>query len=143
MGLQTALATLAFQRFRQEMQDAIDQAPADNMARLRAASEGYIRFARGHTGLFLLMFGGAELDRRDQEFRDTQDHAYDLLGSIIQPFLSPDDPDGTDQQLRLALWSAVHGYAHLLISGTLNMLPVSEDGLSHLPDFSSLVDRKA
>jgi AcrR family transcriptional regulator len=139
-GLQTALGVVAFTRFRETLAAAQEVAGRDPKARLRAAGEGYVRFATAHPGLFRLMFGGAELDRSDPALADAQDSAYGELGRIVAPFLPAEAGPEDDHRLRLAVWSMAHGYAHLLLAGQLRMMGVSEDGLSHLPDLSCLID---
>lgn len=138
-GLQTALGVVAFTRFEKAMADAQAAASPDPKAQLRAAGEGYVRFATAHPGLFRLMFGGATLDRTDAALADAQDRAYDRLGRTVAPFLPENAGPEDDHRLRLAVWSLAHGYAHLLLAGQLRMMDISEDGLSHLPDLSRLI----
>jgi len=137
-GLQTALAVVAFTRFHQTLVDYRAVAPPEREAQMRAAGEGYLRFATGNPGLFKLMFGGAELDRNDPELNAAKAKAFAQLGEIVAPFLTQEASEAEDYALRVSVWSLVHGYAHLLLAGQLDMLGVSSDGMSHLPDMTIL-----
>jgi AcrR family transcriptional regulator len=122
-GLRTAIATSGFDRFRETLEAHRGKVPEDDpAARLSAAGEGYTRFALDHPGLFRLIFGDADLDRDDEAFRAAQRAAYAQLGDIVAPFLPEDATPDDDHRLRVTVWSAVHGYAHLRLAGRLDML---------------------
>ncbi len=138
-GLRTALAAVAFSRFHTTLAEFRDTAEPDPKLRLQAAGAGYVTFALRHPGLFKLMFGGADLDYDNADYREASGRAFEQLGEIVAPFL-PDGSDPCDDyQLRVTIWSAVHGYTHLLLAGKLRDMGVSDDGLSHLPDLTKLV----
>lgn len=129
IGLRTALAAEAFRRFHEITAEYTEQAGESRSARLRAAGRGYIAFARANPGLFQLMFGPAELDQQDYNFNEARSAAYEQLGDNVAGYLGLDDNSATDSQLRLAVWSSIHGYTQLLLSGHLNKpdMVVSEE----------------
>ena len=93
----------------------------------------YLRFARTNPGAFKLMFGAADLDVADPDFRTVRRAAYEELGRIVRPFLSDPEDAAADRRLRLLVWSSVHGYAHLLASGQIDADP--HDPASDRPPF--------
>ena len=140
-GLLTALAAVAFQRFHARIEQEQNAASEDRDAQLHAAGVGYIGFAKAHPGLFQLMFGPAELESDEPTLKQARERAFAQLGGIVAPFLPSGSGHADDMEMRLAVWSTIHGYAHLLLSGKLDMMNVSEDGLSHMPNMAHLVDR--
>ena len=138
-GLLTALAAVAFQRFHATIDGEQKSADPEPEAQLRAAGVGYITFSKAHPGLFQLMFGPAEVDGADETLKEARERAFGQLGKTVAPFLPAGAGHADDMKMRLAVWSTIHGYAHLLLSGKLDMMNVSEDGLSHMPDMTHLV----
>lgn len=119
VGLRTALASEAFRQFHQTILEHTDRAAPTRAERLRAAGQGYIAFARANPGLFHLMFGPAELDHGDDTLNEARRAAYEQLGENVSAYLSETGSAETDRQLRLSVWSMVHGYALLHLSGQL------------------------
>ena len=109
--LLTAVATEAFALFTEAMRGARQSAGDDPMARLEGICRGYIRFANDHAGLFHVMFLAGDVDRSNPTFLSTSETAYAELRLACLPF-SRQAPD-PDQQLEIAVWSLVHGYAVL------------------------------
>lgn len=138
-GLLTALAAEAFTRFSASMMQEREAADKDADAQLNAAGLGYVRFATTHPGLFQLMFGAATLNKNDLALDVAQNRAYEILGEIVAPYLSPTATPMDDHGLRLAVWSSIHGYSQLLLAGKLDIIGVSKDGSSHIPDLVRIV----
>ncbi|MEQ8602823.1 MAG: TetR/AcrR family transcriptional regulator [Marivibrio sp.] len=137
-GLLTALAADAFARFADALGHARETAvsregEARPDAALRAAGVAYVRFARANPGPFKLMFGAADLDFADPEFRAVRRAAYEELGLLVRPYLVDPADAAEDRRLRLLVWSSVHGYAHLLISGQIDAAP--DDPAADRPPF--------
>lgn len=124
-GLLTAIAAEGFRRHAAFMRDGLDPA-SDRPARLRAAMNGYVRFARKHPALFELMFSPVLCDTQDPALRAAGAESYSILADIAQG-LTWDKGRGADAQTKteVMLWSFVHGYAKLLLS---NQLPADADG---------------
>ena len=111
-----------------------EQAGESRSARLRAAGRGYIAFARANPGLFQLMFGPAELDQQDSTFNEARSAAYEQLGDNVAGYLG---------QLRLAVWSSIHGYTQLLLSGHLNKPDIVVSEEIFLDDVMAIAERYA
>lgn len=107
-GLMTATAAQAFQMFTAAMVLARDAAPPTPRARLLGVANGYLAFARGHAGLFQLMFNAPNLCRDDPELALASAAAYGVLRDACAPFAAPNP-----ERLELAVWSLVHGFAAL------------------------------
>jgi AcrR family transcriptional regulator len=125
-GLLTAVAAQGFAELTQRL--------AEGQARGRDGPEGlreqgveYVRFALEQPGLFRLMFRSGQL--RDDELLTTHGFAaYCVLADgVVRASRQPQTPgdttpgDMTRDELDkvTALWSLVHGYAHLAIAGKL------------------------
>ena len=115
-GLRTALATVAYNRFVEQMDRYIADRANDGRSRLMAAGLAYIAFARENPGLFHLMFGTAELDQDDGDLNIARRRAYEQLGENVAAFLPPGAGEAEDHRLRIAVWSLVHGYAQLILA---------------------------
>lgn len=118
-GLMTEIAAEGFRRFASEMRSGLDGA-SSRPDRLKAAMEGYVRFAKAHPELFRMMFSPEHCDFKDEAVQVTARDSYDVLRGISEG-LDWDKADASDGQWRteIMLWSFAHGYATLLISGQL------------------------
>jgi AcrR family transcriptional regulator len=101
-GLLTAFATVGFDRMADLMQRYRRAAGGEPLAQLTGVGRGYIDFAVRHPAHFLLMFG-----RTGDMLRDTM--AATLAAAGRSPAELP--------ARMLLAWSAVHGYATLVVEG--------------------------
>ena len=117
-GLLSAIAAAGFRRHAAAMTDglAADAPPAE---RLRAACEGYVRFAREEPEVFRLMFSSPRLDHGDPGLGDAAQASYAVLASVAAgvEWTPADGSEPTAAQTEAMLWSFVHGYANLVVSG--------------------------
>ncbi len=123
MGLLTAFATLGFERMGSLMQDYRDVAGREPAAQLRAVGLAYVDFAIRYRAHFQLMFRRDRLDAGNALLRAAGEraasHLSDTLAAVIKArgiVLAQGD---MDDRLLLA-WSAVHGFATLLLEGRLD-----------------------
>jgi len=133
-GLLSDLAATGYVRFHAAVlaeMAAAGPAPAD---RLHAMGLGYVRFARAHPNLFLLMFRGERLDPQRPALREAMEAAYGALAEAASA--SADTaaaPRGVTATAassgRLAditaAWAIAHGLALLVIDGRLR--PLTDD----------------
>ena len=117
-GLLSAIAAEGFHRHAEAMRDGVGAA-SDPEARLRAAVEGYARFADENPDLYALMFDGERIDMTDPVLSDSSNASYAVLSEIA----GRDDPCGPasrEERLREgALWTFAHGYVALRRMGGL------------------------
>ena len=118
-GLRTALATIGFARFGAGMRAARERAGPEPEAQMRAVGVSYIAVAESSPALFRLMFTAALLDWSDGSLQTAATAAREELIEICRP--AADRLGIVNPILRGALerlvWSSVHGYAHLSVSG--------------------------
>ena len=116
-GLQTAIAAEGFRRHAAFMRAGVSEA-SGREDRLRAAMEGYVRFASEHKALFLLMFSAQHCEFSDPELRTAAAASYAVLADIATG-LEWDKADAPEGQRRteVMLWSLAHGYAQLSNAG--------------------------
>ena len=116
-GLITAIAAEGFCRHAQFMRSGL-MPGASRTARLQAAMVGYVRFSAAHPHLFELMFSPNYPDFTDETLRQNAQASYAVLRDISTG-LDWDKAATPDGQVKteMMLWSMVHGYALLSISG--------------------------
>jgi AcrR family transcriptional regulator len=117
-GLLAAVATLAFDGLTSALEAGNRRGGSDPLARLREQGMGYVGFALRHPGRFSLMFR-ADLCR-DEPLIHSARKAFLTLERGVRELIGigPDGPlDAHQWQALLALWSSVHGFAHLMLAG--------------------------
>ena len=119
--LMTAMAGEGFQIFTHSMIEERQKSPAVPVEQMRAATRGYLGYARAHPALFRLMFTAGLLDWEDALLVEKARAAYDQLREICAP--AADSRGLTTEAERTALehlvWSQIHGQAHLMIDQKL------------------------
>lgn len=117
-GLLTELAASGFVRLRQAIEAEAAQ-EADRERRIRAMGRGYVRFARNHPGIFLLMFRSERLNWSSPSLSEAGEMAFALLTQSDSD--RPVDPSNAVRTLTLATtrWSLMHGLATLIVDGRL------------------------
>lgn len=137
-GLMTAIATEGFRRHTIAISTGTEGQPPGK-ARLKAACNGYLRFALENPELFKLMFSGTLCDIEDPVLKRAAWCSYEVLrgvahGLVWDKALDPGGPWRTEWML----WSMVHGYATLLIERQIRR---NDDGspifdmIDLVPDF--------
>lgn len=119
-GLLTEVALLGFRDFGAALSAADARGGADPARRLAEQASAYVGFALAHPARFQLMFRADKHDHGNAEFVREAGQAYRVLeGAIRAATRAPADGALTaDQQGMLtAVWSMVHGFAHLVIGG--------------------------
>ncbi len=133
-SLLTAMAVEGYRRHVAFMRAGLPRR-ASRTAKLAAAMQGYVRFAREHPHLFALMFSSDLCDLDDPELQAAGAESYGVLREISAglDWDKADQPDA-DFRAETMIWSLVHGFALLSNSGMLSTAP---DG-SALPVLSVL-----
>ena len=123
-GLLTAVATMGFDGLTEALRAGQARAGQDPRARLCGQGVAYVRFAMRHPGRFRLMFRDA-LRQNDAQLQRAANTAFLVLeDGIRRAFgIAPGEPLPADAWTALlALWSVVHGYAHLTLAGRFDPL---------------------
>lgn len=120
-GLLTAFATRGFERMTALMQRYHDAAPPEPLSRLTAVGQAYIDFALANRAHFQLMFGSDRLDTTNPALAAAGQSSAEMLHQAMADVMAERQlpPASLPQRLLLA-WSAVHGYATLVIEGQCN-----------------------
>ena len=144
-GLLTAIATEGFTRHVAYMRPAPQ--PDEPAARLVAAMQGYTRFASDHPHLFRLMFSPALCSFDDPDLSRAAGQSYGVLQDVAQAWqggdIGPNSPC-SDVQREVMLWSLVHGFATLRLSGILGRGAQGALDISDImPAFAHLQKRTA
>jgi AcrR family transcriptional regulator len=126
-GLLRAVSTLAFDGLTAALEAGNARGGDDPVARMREQGIGYVGFALRYPGRFSLMFRrgptkDADLQRAAQAaFAALENGVRDLYGVPRERPL-----DAAQWQALLAIWSVVHGFAHLGLAGQLDRLAGAE-----------------
>src|SRR6187402_1260876 len=113
-GLLTAVATIGFDGLAAALREGEARGGRDPRRRLREQGIGYVAFAMRFPGRFRLMFRDA-LHADDPELQRAGNDAFSVLENGVRTAfaIQPGRPLGDKAWTALlALWSAVHGYAH-------------------------------
>ncbi len=130
IGLLSELASIGYVRFRATLLAEMADAGAAPKGRLHAMGRGYVRFARDHPNLFLLMFRSERLDTQRPALSEAMNAAYGALAEAAGASADASSAPRAAAQTgaassRLAdiaaAWAIAHGLALLLIDGRLSM----------------------
>ena len=117
-GLLAEVARHAFDGLTAALEAGNRRGGDDPVARMREQGVGYVGFALRHPGRFGLMFR-CGLNKTEPLVQSAHEAFLKLeLGVRALLQLPEDQPlDDAQWQTLLAIWSTVHGFAHLLLSG--------------------------
>jgi AcrR family transcriptional regulator len=114
-GLLTAFAASGYKAMTALMLKYRREAPSDRKSQLVAVGSAYIDYAIAHRPQFQLMFRSDSIDLSDEVYKECSKGAFHQLEETMLPLLRPDMTD-EDRKLRMMLaWSAVHGFATLVL----------------------------
>ena len=139
VDLLTAVATVAFERLTETLDEACAEAARPPEAQLRAHGRGYLAFARRHPGLFRLMFTSTRLDWRSEALHAAARATYARLEDVTRPIADTLGVTTAAGRTRLEqiVWSSAHGFAHLVIEG---MIPKRGQPVPvEVPDIAALL----
>jgi len=132
-GLLTAIAAEGFRRHVAYMQPS--PLPADAKTRLTSAMQGYMRFAADHPHLFRLMFSPALCSFDDADLNTAAHQSYSVLQQVAQGLdWVKAAQDQNNLRSEVMLWSLVHGFATLRLSGIMGDAPF--DITDIMPEFA-------
>ncbi|PSL20391.1 TetR/AcrR family transcriptional regulator [Shimia abyssi] len=137
-GLKSAVAQEAFRLFSRHMMDAANAEGPSPRDRLRGICRGYVQFGLTHRALLETMFGlDAESLLRERIDPGDSD-AYQILRDTCAPFVPPDTQK---EVIEFQVWSLVHGYTMLFVSGRLGCLHPKNLGDGPFDQVMALLDR--
>jgi AcrR family transcriptional regulator len=117
-GLLTALAAAGFDRMADLMEKHHAKSRGNASARLTAVGQAYIDFAVRHRAHFQLMFSHDRLNADDASLQRAGGRTGQMLSQALIEVMTERGlpPDDLPQRMLLA-WSAVHGFATLVLEG--------------------------
>jgi AcrR family transcriptional regulator len=116
-ALLTEMTTVGFERLVASMHARRAKAASDPRAQFVASGWGYIDFALKNPQHFMLMFGGAGVDRSNEQLKRVGDAAFGDLLEVISAMMGGGDPMAEHRgRINVTFaWSLVHGFAKLRI----------------------------
>lgn len=142
-SLLTEMAAIGFEKLTASMRHRRAGAESNPRAQFAAAGRGYIDFARRHPQHFLLMFGGAALDRTNERLLRAGDTAFGELLEVVAAITGTRDPlEQREQRIGVTgAWSIVHGFAKLRIETTSFRQLIPTGAAEENADIHELLDR--
>lgn len=122
-GLLTEVAILGFQELARHI--SIEKSAGSPVERLKKQGVGYVRFALAFPGRFHLMFRHDLLLADDERLDAASEQAWAAIAPTIRALRTlPDDAelDAPAHAMMLAVWSTVHGFAHLALDGKFSRI---------------------
>ena len=122
-GLLTAVASAGFAGLARALEAGASRGGADARLALREQGCEYVRFAVRHPGRFRLMFRPGKL-HPDAELEQHARAAFEVLAGGVRRAWQVDSADAMQPRhwnAVIALWSLVHGYAHLATAGQFGL----------------------
>jgi AcrR family transcriptional regulator len=117
-GLLTAFAAVGFERMADLMQKRHAKSRGNASARLTAVGQAYIDFALRHRAHFQLMFANDRLNADDATLQQAAQRTGHMLSSAMMDVMTERGLPMHDLPQRMLLaWSAVHGFATLVVEG--------------------------
>jgi AcrR family transcriptional regulator len=114
-GLLTAFAASGYKAMTVLMLKYRRDAPKDPRSQLVAVGSAYIDYAIAHRPQFQLMFRSDSIRLNDEAYKEYSKAAFLQLQETMQPLLRPDTPDEARKLKMMLAWSAVHGFATLVL----------------------------
>lgn len=130
-ALLAGVAEIGFTQLASAMQVAITDNPDDPRAQLIEAGVAYIQLALEHRQMHQLMFSGIQQkDDDNQTLQQSSDSAFSGLVKIVEKGQELGVyKSGDPALLALTAWSLVHGFARLALTGALEQLADSDEGV--------------
>ncbi len=116
-GLLTALASSGYAQLADYMRKGC---PKDGTRAMRrdCALQGYVGFALDYPDLFELMFARGRTNSDDPDLLANVVDCFGVLADVSKELpLGPNVAEMDESRAQMFLWSTVHGYAQLSISG--------------------------
>jgi len=121
-GLLSEVALRGFREFGDALAAADTRGGGDPAKRLYEQGLAYVGFALRHPARFQLMFRPGKYDVTYKDLAAASERAYRVLEDAIRAAmgLTPDQPMTDDANgYLMAVWSVVHGFAHLALGEEL------------------------
>jgi AcrR family transcriptional regulator len=122
-GLLSEVALLGFQEFGDALIAADRRGGRDPQKRLYEQGLAYVTFALKNPARFQLMFAHGKCDMGYKNLAEVADRSFNVLESAVRAAsgLTPTDKLTENAYgLLMAVWSIVHGFAHLALGGELD-----------------------
>jgi AcrR family transcriptional regulator len=118
-GLLTAFAASGYRAMTALMLKYRREAPKDPKTQLVAVGSAYIDYAIAHRPQFQLMFRSDRIHLNDEAYQECSKAAFHQLQETIMPLFGADSTDEERKLKMMLAWSAVHGFATLVLERRL------------------------
>jgi len=123
--LLTALAVEGFERFGAVLSKYRADAPTDARSQVAAVCDAYIEFVDEQPEWFKLIFSlsGHQLNWQDEALTKASRAAYASLREVaaVAAHARGESDPAAVERISLIIWTCVHGYAQLRISGRISL----------------------
>ena len=120
-ALFTALATIGLRRLAETTEAFGQAAPAGTLDHFTAIGRGYVTFAIENPAYFRLIFRSDSLDSDNPDLIAAGKAAFGVPVAAVGAYCGSADPMADPElvPLVIGLWSIVHGFSEVLLSGQL------------------------
>ncbi|MBO8194457.1 TetR/AcrR family transcriptional regulator [Streptomyces oryzae] len=128
LSLLSAIAREGFGQLAAEVGRVLDERQQESpRAQLAALARAYLAFARGHRGMYELMFRHDLLESGELGLRETSLPLFDVLVDLVVRARPEDPPEADPRAQAGALWAGLHGIAQLGAWRSLQLATGSEE----------------
>lgn len=130
-GLLSEVARLGFQEFGDALIEADKRGGNDPRKRLQEQGLAYVTFAMKNPARFQLMFSPGKCDMGYGNLGEVADRSFKVLESAVRAASGLKPTDAMTEKaygLLMAMWSIVHGFAHLALGGQFDRVARQRGG---------------
>ena len=128
VALLSALASDGFQRLSKAMESSMGDIEDDPVGAFARGGQEYVKFAQQNPETYRLMYSMPKQQFDTAEMGSCHHDAFKLLERTIDAGIQSGAFKALNKQaVVLASWSLVHGYAHLVIDGTIELEEATAD----------------
>ena len=122
IALLSALASDGFRRLSESMRDAMGNIEQDPVGAFQRGGQEYVKFAQRNPETYRLMYSMPKGQFDREEMGTCHHEAFKLLERTVDAGMESGVFKALNKHaIVLASWSLVHGYAHLVIDGTIEL----------------------
>lgn len=128
ISLLSALASDGFRRLSEAMQQSMGNIEQDPVGAFQRGGQEYVKFAQNNPETYRLMYSMPKQEFDLHEMGSCHHDAFRLLERTVDAGIDSGVFKALNKQaIVLASWSLVHGYAHLVIDGTIELEDVAAE----------------
>lgn len=128
VALLSALASDGFRRLSEAMRESMGDIEQDPIGAFQRGGQEYVKFAQQNPETYRLMYSMPKQEFDMHEMGSCHHEAFGLLERTVDAGIASGSFKALNKHaVVMASWSLVHGYAHLVIDGTIELEDVAAE----------------